>query len=174
MLGFNILSNFVGSWALNAQRTGQIHKAKLCSNSQVIIWTEGIGNFLLTFLNFFFPNLEMILTLRWLCSVVHIHLCLLETLLYLDDSWRSKTRLKNTTDFFFLCPKKKIHIFFPIWQILFDATSPPLNINSYNRDLLHCQTQQGKNVQRINGRLFIRYNCLLIRRESSFPFVIIS
>lgn len=112
-MGFNIPSNFVGSWALNAQRTGQIHKAKLCSNSPVTTWTEGIGNFLLALLNFFFPNLEMILTLRWFYSVVHINLCLLETLLYLGDSWRSKSRLKNTTDLFFLCPKKKIHIFSP-------------------------------------------------------------
>lgn len=172
-MGFNIPSNFVGSWALNAQRTGQIHKAKLCSKSPVTTWTEGIGNFLLALLNFFFPNLEMILTLRWFYSVVHIYLCLLETLLYLGDSWRSKSRLKNTTDFFFSVQRRK-YTFFPIWQILFDATSPPLDINSYNRDLLHCQTQQGKNVQRINGRLFIRYNCLLIRRESSFPFVTLS
>lgn len=111
-MGFNILSNFVGSWALNAQRTGQIYKAKLCSNSQVVTCTEGIGNFLLALLNFFFSNLEMILTLRWFYSVVHKHLCLPETLLHLGDSWRSKTRLKNTTDFFFFSVQRRKYTFF--------------------------------------------------------------
>lgn len=126
-------------------------------------------------LNFFLPNLEMILTLRWLNFMLFT---------YIFASWKhysawviyEEVQLDSRTPltfFFSLCPKNKIHIFSPLGKFYL---TPHHHHSTLTRktDLLHCQTQQGKNVQRINGRLFIRYNCLLIRRESSFPLVILS
>lgn len=114
------------------KKKGQIYKAKLCSNSPVITKSEGMGKLSLTLWNFFLPNLEITLTLGWLnfkhfvtyifASWKHYSTCVIYEGVELD--WRTPLT------FFFPSIQRTEHIFPPLGHILFDATSPPFNINS--------------------------------------------
>lgn len=170
-MSFNVPSNFVGSRALNAQETGDIHIVKLWSNSPSYNTTEGIGN-LFALLNVFLPNLEMILILRWLNFT--------QLFTHIFASWKyysswviyEKVVLDSKTSFFFSVQRTKYTFFSPLGKFY-------LTPHHHHSTLMHktetystVRHSRGTNVQSINGRLFIRYNCLLIRRESSFPLIL--
>lgn len=103
-------------------------------NSPVITKSKGKGKLSSTLLNFFLPNLEKALTLWWF-NFNHFFI-------YVFASWKhystcviyERVELGSRTPltFFSSIQRTKCN-FSPAWQILFDTTSPPFNINSYKR-----------------------------------------